>query len=188
MGIVSDALQDSSRVGTGWGFAVMILGVLAIMTPFVTGVAVTVLLAVLLTAAGLTITMYAFKAGSFGKGALQFLFGGITILCGLSMFFTPVESMMTLTIVLLAYFFIDGIFAIFAGFTAKPATGWGWIVISGVSSIVLAVLLWSKWPVTGAYAIGILLGIRLIFTGWSIAMLGAVGDRVSDELKSATDG
>jgi len=46
----------------------MILGMLAIMTPFVTGVAVTMLLAVLVTAAGLTITMYAFKAGSFGKG------------------------------------------------------------------------------------------------------------------------
>ncbi len=94
MSMISDALQDSSRVGTGWGFAVMILGVLAIMTPFVSGVAVTMLLAVLLTAAGLMTTMYAFKAGSFGKGALQFLFGGVTILCGVSMFFTPVESMM----------------------------------------------------------------------------------------------
>jgi uncharacterized membrane protein HdeD (DUF308 family) len=188
MSIVSDSLQDSSRVGTGWGFAVMILGVLAIMTPFISGIAVTMLLAIVVTAAGLTITMYCFKAGSFGKGLLQFLFGGITILFGLSMFFMPVESMMTLTMVLLAYFFVDGVLTIFAGFSARPASGWGWIIISGISSIVLAILLYSEWPVTGAYAIGILLGIRLIFTGWSIAMLGAVGDRVSDELKSATSG
>jgi uncharacterized membrane protein HdeD (DUF308 family) len=186
MGIISDSLRDSSRIGTGWGFAIMILGVLAIMTPFVSGVAVTMLLAVVVTAAGLTITMYCFKAGSFGKGLLQFLFGGITILCGVSMFFTPVESMMTLTMVLLAYFFVDGIFTIFAGFSARPASGWGWIVISGIASIVLAILLYSEWPVTGAVAIGLLLGIRLIFTGFSIAMLGAVGDSASDELKAAT--
>lgn len=187
MGVVSESVRQSSRVGTGWGFAVMILGMLAIMTPFVSGIAVTMLLAVIVTAAGLTILMYAFKAGSFGKGLLQFLFGGITILCGISMFFTPIESMMALTIVLLVYFLVDGIFAIILGFQAKPAEGWGWIVASGVASILMAVLLYAKWPMTGAVAIGILLGIRLIFTGWSIALMGATGEVVADDIKEIGD-
>jgi uncharacterized membrane protein HdeD (DUF308 family) len=161
----------------------MLLGILAVMTPFVSGVAVTAFVAVLITAAGLTMTMYAFKAGSFGKGLLQFLFGGITIVCGVAMFVTPMLSMFTLTGVLMVYFLVDGIFAIFSGVKGRPAPGWGWVIISGIVSIVLAVLLYREWPDSGTYAVGLLVGIRLIFTGWSIAMLGMLGDATVDVAK-----
>ncbi len=186
MGYISESVRGSSRAGTVWGFAVMIMGILAIMAPFLTGIGTTLLLAILVTAAGLMITVYAFKAGSFGKGLLQFLFGGITIVCGIFMFITPGLSMLSLTMVLLVYFLVDGIFGIISGFQAKPVEGWGWMVVSGIASIALACLLWSDWPVSGQYAVGILVGIRLIFAGWSIAMLGAVGDAVSDEIEQIT--
>jgi uncharacterized membrane protein HdeD (DUF308 family) len=176
-----------SRVGTVWGFAVMLLGMLAIMAPFVSGVAVTATVAVLITAAGLSMTVYAFKAGSFGKGLLQFLFGGITVLCGVAMFSQPAISMLTLTGVLLAYFVVDGIFAIIAGVRGKGASGWGWMIVSGIASIVLAIILWRQWPISGAYTIGLLVGIRLIFTGWSIAMLGMLGDATVDVVEDAVE-
>ena len=165
-----------SRIGTGWGFAVMLLGVLAMMMPFVSGIAVTAFVAVLIAAAGVTMTVYAFKAGSFGKGLLQFLFGGITILCGVAMLMQPMVGMFTLTAILIAYFLVDGVFVIFAGIRRRPAEGWGWMIISGIASVILAVLLWRQWPASGAVAIGLLAGIRLIFTGWMIAMLGMVSD------------
>jgi uncharacterized membrane protein HdeD (DUF308 family) len=165
----------------------MILGMLAIMTPFVSGVAVTAMVAVFITAAGLAMTVYAFKAGSFGKGLLQLLFGGITVLCGIAMFSTPVLSMLTLTGILLAYFLVDGIFVIIAGVRRKGEPGWGWMIISGIASIVLAVILWQKWPISGAYVIGMLVGIRLIFTGWSIAMLGMLGDATVDVVEGAVE-
>ena len=165
----------------------MLLGVLAVMTPFVSGVAVTAFVAVLITAAGLTMTMYAFKAGSFGKGLLQFLFGGITIVCGVAMFVTPMLSMWTLTGLLMVYFLVDGIFAIFSGVKGRPAPGWGWVTISGIVSIVLAVLLYREWPDSGTYAVGLLVGIRLIFTGWSIAMLGMLGDATVDVVEDAVE-
>lgn len=187
MGIVSDSVKGSSRMGTAWGFAVMIAGMLAIMAPFISGIGTTMLLAILVTASGLMITTYAFKAGSFGKGLLQFLFGGITIVCGIFMFLTPGLSMLTLTGVLLVYFLVDGIFGIINGFQLKPTEGWGWLVISGIASIVLAYFLWSDWPVSGQYAVGILVGIRLIFTGWSIALLGMTGDAVGDEIEKAAE-
>ncbi len=187
MSELSDIARAPSRVGTGWGFAVMILGMLAIMTPFVSGVAVTAMVAVFITAAGLAMTVYAFKAGSFGKGLLQLLFGGITVLCGIAMFSTPVLSMLTLTGILLAYFLVDGIFAIIAGVRRKGEPGWGWMIISGIASIVLAVILWQKWPISGAYVIGMLVGIRLIFTGWSIAMLGMLGDATVDVVEGAVE-
>jgi uncharacterized membrane protein HdeD (DUF308 family) len=183
MSELSDIARLPARVGTGWGFAVMLLGVLAVMVPFVSGVAVTSFVAVLITAAGLTMTMYAFKAGSFGKGLLQFLFGGITIVCGVAMFVTPMLSMFTLTGVLMVYFVVDGGFSIYSGVKGRPAPGWGWVIISGIASIVLAVLLYREWPDSGTYAVGLLVGIRLIFAGWSIAMLGMLGDVTVDVAK-----
>ncbi len=187
MNETSDIARASSRVATGWGFAVMLLGMLAIMAPFVAGIAVTSIVAMLITAAGIAMTLYAFKAGSFGKGLLQFLFGGITILCGVAIFSTPMLSMLTLTSVLLVYFLVDGIFAIVSGLRGKDAPGWGWMIVSGVASIVLAVIMWRQWPISGAYAIGLLVGIRLIFTGWSIAMLGMLGDATVDIVESAVE-
>jgi uncharacterized membrane protein HdeD (DUF308 family) len=186
MGIVSESIRESSRVGTAWGFAVMIAGMLAIMAPFITGITTTMLLAIIVTGAGLMTITYSVKAGSFGKGVLQFLFGGITVVAGILMFMTPGLTMLTLTGVLLVYFLVDGIFVIVSGFQAKPAEGWVWLVVSGIASVVLAYLLWQEWPVSGQYAVGILVGIRLIFTGWSIAMLGVVGDSVSDEIEQNT--
>ncbi len=187
MNELSDITRAPSRVATGWGFAVMLLGMLAIMAPFVAGLAATVTVAGLIVAAGLSMTVYAFKAGSFGKGLLQFLFGGITALCGVAMFSTPVLSMLTLTGILLAYFLVDGIFAIIAGVRGKGAPGWGWMIVSGIASIVLAVILWRQWPISGANTIGLLVGIRLIFTGWSIAMLGMLGDAMVDVVEDAAE-
>jgi uncharacterized membrane protein HdeD (DUF308 family) len=186
MGALSESVKGSARAGTAWGFAVMIAGMLAIMAPFIMGVGTTMLLAILVSASGMMTLIYSFKAGSFGKGVLQFLFGGITIVAGIFMFLTPLLGMLTITGVLLVYFFIDGVFGIIAGFNSRPATGWGWIVVSGIASIALAYFLYSDWPVSGQYAIGILIGIRLIFVGWTIAMLGVAGDSVGDEIEEIT--
>ncbi len=115
MSQISDILRAPGRAGTVWGFAVMLLGVLAVSMPFVSGVATTSLVSVLITAAGIAMTIFAFKAGSFGKGFLQFLFGGITIVAGVAMFSMPMMTMFTLTGVLMVYFVVDGLFAIYNG-------------------------------------------------------------------------
>ena len=185
MSQISDILRAPGRAGTVWGFAVMLLGVLAVSMPFVSGVATTSLVSVLIAAAGISMTVFAFKAGSFGKGLLQFLFGGITIVAGVAMFMTPMISMFTLTGVLMAYFVVDGLFAIYNGVKGRGTPGWGWVTISGTASIVLAVLLYRQWPDSGTYAVGLLVGIRLIFTGWSIAMLGMLGDAAVDAVEDA---
>ena len=103
------------------------------------------------------------------------------------MFVSPLIGMFTLTGILMVYFLVDGIFAIFSGVQGRPAPGWGWVTISGIVSIVLAVLLYREWPDSGTYAVGLLVGIRLIFTGWSIAMLGMVGDATVDVAEEVGD-
>lgn len=187
MNDLSAIARAPSRMGTGYGFAIMLLGMLCMMTPLVSGVAVNTVLAILVAAAGLTITTYAFKAGSFGKGLLQFLFGGITLVAGAFLLVRPMVGLFTMTAVLIAWFVVDGVFAIIAGIRGRNEEGWGWVLVSGIASLILGILLWREWPASGAFAVGLLVGIRLIFTGWSIAMLGMMGDATVDVAKDVVE-
>jgi uncharacterized membrane protein HdeD (DUF308 family) len=143
--------------------------------------AVAMIVAILLIAAGIARAVFAFKAESFGRGVLMFLFGGFSVLCGIVMLVRPMIGLASLTAVLAAYFFADGIMGILGGFRARPIRGWGWMIFGGIVSVVLAVLIWWEWPVSGEWAIGVLVGVNLISTGWSMIMLGGVGDAVLDE-------
>lgn len=186
MNEATQALRETSRLGIFLGIATIILGGLAIIAPLFFGLAVAVLVAIFLVAAGIAETVYAFRADSFGKGILQFLFGGITIVFGLAMFFWPGVGLTSLTLFLAAYFLVDGIFTIAAGFKVKPVEGWGWMVFNGIVTIILAGLIWNEWPLSGQWAIGVLVGVRLIFAGWSMIALGSVGEGISEEMKRAT--
>ena len=97
----------------------------------------------------------------------------------------PGESMVAITAVLIAYFIIDGIYTAYVGFKRKSSEetkkGWGWVVASGVSSVLLGALIAYQWPASTQYALGLLVGIRLIFSGWTVAMLGMAGDEFGED-------
>jgi len=79
----------------------------------------------------------------------------------------------SLSIVLAVYFLLDGISEIVAAFSVKPAEGWGFMVFGGALSILLSALIWSQWPLSGAWAIGVLVGVRLVFAGTAMIALGS---------------
>lgn len=156
------------------GIVLLILGMLAIAAPMFAGAAVSTMVAILLMAAGICRLIWAFRAETFGKGVLAFLLGGLTLGVGIVMLARPLIGLASLTLVLGVYFLLDGIFDIVAAFSIKPAKGWGWMVFGGAMSILLSALIWSQWPLSGAWAIGILVGVRLIFAGWEMIALGAM--------------
>lgn len=161
------------------GVLTVILGVLAMMSPMVAGMTVAVMVGFLLIIGGIARTIFAFKAQSWGKGILAFVLGVLTLLIGLVMVFRPVLGLTSLTMVLAAYFFIDGIFEIFEAFDLKPLKGWGWMLFGGIVSVLLGFLIWRQWPVSGAWAIGILVGIKLIFAGVAMVAIGGAGRSVA---------
>lgn len=161
------------------GVLTVILGVLAMMSPMVAGMTVAVMVGFLLIIGGIARTIFAFKAQSWGKGILAFVLGVLTLLIGLVMVFRPVLGLTSLTMVLAAYFFIDGFFEIFEAFDLKPLKGWGWMLFGGIVSVLLGFLIWRQWPVSGAWAIGILVGIKLIFAGVAMVAIGGAGRSVA---------
>ena len=64
---------------------------------------------------------------------------------------------------------IDGIWSLVAGFRWRPSEGWGWMVFSGIVSIILGVMIWRQFPVSALWLVGVLVGIRLLFTGLTMS-------------------
>jgi uncharacterized membrane protein HdeD (DUF308 family) len=163
-----------------WGFLLVILGLFAMMTPAISGIATTFMLAALLLISGIATVIFAFGSDSFGKGVFRFLFGGITVLAALWMFVNPGMALVSLTLFLAVYFFVDGIFAIVAGLGLPE--GKGWVIFNGVVSVLLGVMIWRNWPVSGMWAVGILLGVKMVVGGMAMMALESVGDAARKKL------
>jgi uncharacterized membrane protein HdeD (DUF308 family) len=172
-------LVEGIKQNSGWAIAIgvisVITGLLAIMAPYIAGLSVTVVVGALLSVSGVSQLIFAFKTGSFGKGLLTFVLGLMATGVGLYMMFNPGIGLLTLTLLLAAYFFVAGISEIIAAFKMKPVKGWVWASISGVASLVVGVMIWWQFPLSGEWAVGILTGIRMIFGGmWVIAIARGV--------------
>ena len=175
----AQTLKSASRWGMIWGFLTILFGILAIGSPFVSGLAVTVFIGIALLAAGLSMTIYAFKAPSLGRGILKFLFGGLTVLVGIAVISQPGIALAKLTILLGAYFIADGIMTLIVAWNVKPEAGWGWMTFNGAVTLALAYLILSGWPDSTLWAVGLLVGIRLLFSGMTIMTMGAAGRQVA---------
>ena len=102
-----------------WGFLLVILGLFAMMTPAISGLATVVMLGALLLISGLATLIFAFSSNSFGQGVMRFLFGGITMVAALWMFSNPGMALVSLTLFLAAYFFVDGLFSFWYNAAAR---------------------------------------------------------------------
>jgi len=85
------------------------------------------------------------------------------------------------------YFLVDGISEIIAAFKIKPDQGWGWVLFNGIIAVLLGFMIWRQWPVSGAWAIGILVGIHILITGWSMIILGTGARRVAGAIEDAVE-
>src|SRR5262245_11399594 len=92
------------------GIIAIILGILCMIAPVITGLSIALLLGILVMAGGLLRMMWAFKAGGVGQGGiLRLLLGVLTFLCGLLLAINPAFAAGFLTILLSLYFIFDGL-------------------------------------------------------------------------------
>ena len=167
--------RQASRTSFVFGAMISMLGIIAVMTPLFTGITFSVFLGFLLLTGGILETIFAFQAPSFGKGVLVFLFGGLTIVAGFFLIAAPDRGLGALTWVLAAYFVAAGIVDIVLAFKIRPEEGWGWTLSSGIVTISLGAFIVWQWPVSGLWAVGVYVGIRLLMHGWALMALGITG-------------
>jgi uncharacterized membrane protein HdeD (DUF308 family) len=155
------------------GIVLIALGVVAILTPAVAGSALVIVIGFILLIAGIVPIVRELKAEASMEKAIGLTLGIITALTGIAVIGHPLFGLAFLTLLLVAYFVTEGVWKIIVSFRYKPATGWKWLLVSGVLSLILGLLIWKQWPVSGLWAVGVLVGVNLLGTGLALVTLAS---------------
>lgn len=168
------------RLFLAQGVITIILGVLAIIWPQLSSVAVDVYIGVLFLIAGLMglgLMLYAPTSSSF---LWTLLTAALSLLVGVLLLWHPVEGTASITLVLIAFFIAEGIFQIVASIHYRDIfpESWGWMLVSGIADLVLAALIIAGWPGTATWALGLIVGVNLITSGLATTIVAVAARRV----------
>jgi uncharacterized membrane protein HdeD (DUF308 family) len=154
-----------------WGVLLVISGVLAIAVPVVAAYATALIFGWLLLISGIFEMAHAVQTRHHNGFGWNLAAGILTLLLGLVILFVPLAGVASLALLVGAFLFVGGIARIVLAFKLRPGGGWGWVLLDGLVSLVIAVLIAIGWPANSIAFIGILTGIWLIFAGiWRIVL------------------
>lgn len=155
------------------GIVLLLLGVLAVVIPPLATLAVTITIGWLFLISGvvgLITTFWMRSAPGFWWSLLSALLG---IAAGIVLLGWPVSGVLSLTLILIAFFIVEGVVSIMYAFEHRASLpgGWPWMLVSGIIDLVLAGIIFSGLPGTAAWAIGLLVGINMIFGGIALIIM-----------------
>lgn len=167
------SLREHWRMLLVEGIILVLLGLAAIVLPPIAGLAVTIFLGWLLViggVVGLVATFSSRHAPGFGWSLLSAI---VALLAGGVLLWNPLQGLLTLTYVLIAYFIVDGVLMIvFALEHRRELSGrWEWLLFNGIIDLILAALILTGLPGSFAWALGLLVGIDLVFGGSSLVAM-----------------
>jgi uncharacterized membrane protein HdeD (DUF308 family) len=174
-----EIVTKAGRWLTVMGIVFVILGVLAIAEPAVAGLAVAVFVGWFLILGAVAHAIGAFSGGGAGRivwhviVALVYFFGGIYFLTH------PLLALGTLTLFLAIILVAEAIVEVAAYVATRGVPGSGWRLVNAVVTLLLGGLIWSSWPSSSVWAIGTLVGVNLLMTGFSRLMLGTAARRLA---------
>jgi uncharacterized membrane protein HdeD (DUF308 family) len=146
------------------GVALIILGLIALASPWVATLATAVVIGTLLIASGLAEAIGAFWSRRWSGFFLHLLSGVLSFVVGVLFLRAPVSAGLALTLLLACLLIVGGLFKIIAALSHRFGA-WGWPLLSGVIDLVLGVMIWMEWPASALWVIGLFVGISLVFRG-----------------------
>ena len=162
----------------GWflalGMAKIILGTIALGETFLMTVFSVKLLGWLLIIGGIMSVFHAFKERGWDGFIVDLLTGLLYAIVGFIAVSNPVESAVSLTLVIALFLLISGAFRVVEGLVGNFPHRM-WVILNGVINLVLGFMIMRQWPVSGLWVIGLFVGIEMIFYGWSLVMLALAG-------------
>lgn len=167
---VEKSIHDHWKLFLFEGIVLVVLGMLAIILPPIATLAVTILVGWLFLISGivgLVMTFMARQAPGFWWSLLSAL---LAIAAGIVLLVSPLRAVVTLTLLLIVFFTVEGILTIMYALEHKKELSgrWGWMLASGIVDLILAVIILAGLPGTAAWAIGLLVGINMVFGGTSM--------------------
>ena len=149
------------------GIVLVLLGLAAITLPLIATIALTIIIGWLFLISGivgLITTFWMRHAPGFWWSLLSAVVG---IGAGIVLLAWPISGSISLTLVLIAFFVVEGIVTIMYAIDhrGQASARWGWMLVSGIVDLILAAIIFSGLPGTALWALGLLVGINLLFGG-----------------------
>jgi uncharacterized membrane protein HdeD (DUF308 family) len=143
----------------------LIAGCIAVAAPAVASLAAVGIFGAILIVTAIMQLVHAFQVRLWPRSGWYGLEGVLYGIAGFLVVAYPLGSALTLTMLIAILFIVDGVLRAAFGMTMRPIPGWGWLLAGGFASTIVGVVLLAGWPATALWAIGLLLGINLIFSG-----------------------
>jgi uncharacterized membrane protein HdeD (DUF308 family) len=182
---MTDAVNVKPTLGTAihaiagkWGWFValgvgeLIIGGVASANLMAANLASVLVIGAAMLVAGIFQVIHGFTARGL-RGFLFWLVAGIVYAAaGAIILYDPVFASLTLSLTAGIFLIVAGVMRIWAGFHARPATGWGWILAAGVVTTCVGAIVVAAWPAIGLWFLGAMLVVDLIFQGWGLIVFG----------------
>jgi uncharacterized membrane protein HdeD (DUF308 family) len=167
---MATSLHEHWRLFLIEGIILVILGVAAIVIPPIATLAVELLFGWLFLISGIVGAITTFMMRQVPGFWWSLVSAILAIAVGVMLLLWPLSGVLTLTLVLVAFFIIEGVASImFALEHKRELTGrWGWMLASGIIDLILAAVIIVGLPVTAAWALGLLVGINMVFGGTAL--------------------
>ena len=183
-------VADEVRANWGWlmfmGIALTILGFVGLYMVVTLTIVSVWWFGILAIAGGVLTLIDAFRAEGWKAKFWEFLIALAYIVAGLIIVMNPEVGAVWFTMFIAAFLLLSGIFRIIIGFQIKgEVKGWGWTVFGGIASIVLAVMIFSQWPFSGLWVIGLFIAIEMIMQGTSMISI-ALAAKASKDARVGT--
>jgi uncharacterized membrane protein HdeD (DUF308 family) len=177
----TDVLKGVTGMSIGWAVLMIVLGILAIALPLATGIGISILVGWIVVFGGFTYLAYAFAAQGAGAFLWRMLIGIAYIVGGFYLVFHPGLALQSLTLVLAAILFAEGVLQMIVFFQFRSLPGSGWVLFDAITTLLLGFLIGYPWPFSSAWAIGTLVGVNLLVSGFTRLMYSVAARR---ELKA----
>lgn len=165
----------------GAGILLMLLGAVAILIPAVASWGVTIFIGWILLFGAVFLFGTAFSHRDGARLLIRLLWAAATLIAGLYLLIDPGQGTQTLTLVLVIYFLAMGAFRLLVALQERGESGAGWLALNGLVSLLIGLFIGLDFPSSADWAIGLLVGIDFIFTGWVLVMISMAGKQTTRE-------
>ena len=172
---LSSAANDLSK-SRGWliigGILSIFVGFFAMGSPLLFSLVIARFLALFLLVSGIISLALAIVGKHKRHRVLEALLGLIRIAAGVALLNCLPTSVAVITLIFAIFLVAEGVSMSVTAFRMQGTPGWGWMLFSGLVSIILGVMVYRRWPSYSAAVLGLFFGISLLFNGTSLLALG----------------
>jgi uncharacterized membrane protein HdeD (DUF308 family) len=176
---VREGLARTWRALRTIGIVAIVIGAIAILIPEIFAVGTAIFIGCILVVLSAFLAAAAFAAHGVGSFLARMAWAVLTFVVGLWLILEPHNGTVTLTLVLGIYFLLMGLTRVIVAVMGRGRPNAGWVGLSGICGLIIGILVLAKFPSSADWAIGLLVGIDLIFAGWTLISVASVGKEVS---------